>query len=96
MALGRSSIHGLASMTRIVALDLFAIASLVGCSNCESCKQVPGWDGRYATHDRGANNREDRRGLPVTPYVPQWQGRGANVPAWGFGQIDSARSSVGT
>lgn len=73
-----------------VAFTLCAIASLAGCSNCESCKQIPGWDGRYATHDRGANNREDRRGLPVTPYVPQWQGRGTNVPAWGSKQIDVA------
>jgi hypothetical protein len=56
-----------------LALTLFAIAILMGCANCESCKQIPGWDGRYATHDHGANNREDRRGLPVTPYVPQWQ-----------------------
>ena len=73
-----------------IALTLFAITGLMACAN------VPGSDGRYATHDRGAGNREDRRGLPATPYVPQWQGRGANVPAWGFGQIDSARSSVGT
>jgi hypothetical protein len=79
-----------------VALTLFAIASLMGCANCESCKQILGWDGRYATHDHGANIREDRHGLPVTPYVPQWQGPSVHAPAWGFRQIDSAGSSVGT
>jgi hypothetical protein len=78
-----------------VVFALFAIANVTGCSNCESCKQIPGWDGRYATHDRGANNREDRRGLPVTPYVPQWQGPSSHVPAWGFRQMDGERSGAG-
>jgi hypothetical protein len=77
-----------------VALALSAIASLAACANCESCKQIPGWDGRYATHDRGANNREDRRGLPVTPYVPQWQGPSVHVPAWGFRQTDGAQTTA--
>jgi hypothetical protein len=26
-------------------------------------KSIPGWDGRYATHDAGSLNRENRRGL---------------------------------
>jgi hypothetical protein len=57
---------------RLAALGiaLSAVAILAGCANCESCKSIPGWDGRYATHDRGALNREDRTGLPITPYVP--------------------------
>ncbi len=68
----RLRISSLTTMKRnAVALTLLAIAILMGCADCESCKQIPGWDGRYATHDRGANNREDRHGLPVTPYVPQ-------------------------
>jgi hypothetical protein len=39
-------------MTRLaaIALILFAIASI------SSCKDVPGADGRYATHDHGRNN----------------------------------------
>jgi hypothetical protein len=53
------------------ALTLFAIAILMGCADCESCKQIPGWDGRYATHDGGSLNRENRGGLPPTPYVPR-------------------------
>lgn len=79
-----------------VALALFAITGQVGCANCESCKQIPGWDGRYATHDRGANNREDRRGLPIAPYVPQWQGPSVHAPAWGLRPMDNARSGVDT
>ncbi|WIM10738.1 MAG: hypothetical protein OJF58_001694 [Enhydrobacter sp.] len=51
-----------------LVLALFVVA---GCANCQSCKQIPGWDGRYATHDRGALNRENHPGLPITPYVPQ-------------------------
>lgn len=36
------------------------------------CKDFPGADGRYATHDRGANNRGGAlQGLPVTPYDPR-------------------------
>ena len=40
-------------MTRLaaIALILFAIASI------SSCKDVPGADGQYATHDHGQNNR---------------------------------------
>ena len=26
-----------------LALALFVVA---GCANCQSCKQIPGWDGR--------------------------------------------------
>jgi hypothetical protein len=44
-----------------VALALFAVAIPTGCASCESCKQTPGWDGRYATHDKGALNREMTR-----------------------------------
>ena len=54
-----------------LTLALLAAAFLTGCADCDSCKQVPGWDGRYATHDRGALNRENRSGLPSTPYVPR-------------------------
>ena len=42
-----------------LALALFVVA---GCANCQSCKQIPGWAGRYATHDRGALNRENHPG----------------------------------
>jgi PBP1b-binding outer membrane lipoprotein LpoB len=40
-------------MTRLkaVLLVLLAIVILAG------CKDLPGSDGRYATHDRGQNNR---------------------------------------
>src|SRR6185437_13987074 len=48
-----------------VALALLGMAFLTGCAD------VPGSDGRYATHDHGANNREGGRGLPATPYVPR-------------------------
>ncbi|HEY6984174.1 hypothetical protein [Reyranella sp.] len=34
-----------------IALILVAFVQLTGCEN------VPGADGRYATHDRGRNNR---------------------------------------
>ena len=39
-------------MTRLTAITLilFAIVSI------SSCKDVPGADGRYATHDHGWNN----------------------------------------
>ncbi len=37
------------------------ILILAGCANCDSCRQMPGWDGRYATHDKGALNREMTR-----------------------------------
>jgi hypothetical protein len=50
---------------------LLAIIGVAGCANCEWCKTIPGWDGRYATHDAGDLNRKDRSGLPVTPYVPR-------------------------
>jgi hypothetical protein len=34
-----------------------------------ACKDMPGADGRYATHDRGGNNNGGAlEGLPVTPY----------------------------
>jgi hypothetical protein len=35
----------------ITTLALVALTAMAGCKN------VPGWDGRYATHDRGNNNR---------------------------------------
>ncbi|HEY6983496.1 hypothetical protein [Reyranella sp.] len=35
----------------VVALALFAVAFSAG------CKDLPGADGRYATHDHGQNNR---------------------------------------
>lgn len=44
-------------------LGIAVIAAL-----CASCTSFPGADGRYATHDRGSLNRENRSGLPVTPY----------------------------
>ncbi|SJZ38045.1 hypothetical protein SAMN02745126_00760 [Enhydrobacter aerosaccus] len=47
---------------------LLAVLLVGGCAQCDSCKDIPGWDGRYATHDRGALNRENHGGLPVTPY----------------------------
>jgi hypothetical protein len=50
---------------------LLTVVIVEGCAGCESCKNIPGWDGRYATHDRGALNRENRSGLPVTPYEPR-------------------------
>lgn len=49
-----------------VMATLLAIAA-----GCASCANAPGADGRYATHDRGAGNREGGRGLPATPYVPR-------------------------
>ncbi len=58
-------------MMKLSAFMLIMLAvSVAGCAQCESCRNIPGWDGRYATHDRGSNNREDRSGLPSTPYVP--------------------------
>lgn len=53
-------------MTRLIVLAtiLFATVLLAG------CKDMPGWDGRYAVDDHGNGNRENRGGLPVTPYVP--------------------------
>ncbi len=57
---------------RLIGLmvTLLTIVIVTGCAQCESCKSIPGWDGRYATHDRGSLNRESRSGLPSTPYVP--------------------------
>ena len=55
----------------VLTVVLLTLVILAGCAQCESCKNIPGWDGRYATHDRGANNFEGSRGLPVTPYVPR-------------------------
>ena len=50
---------------RIVAIALaLLLGALVG-----GCKDMPGADGRYATHDHGALNRGNASpGLPVTPY----------------------------
>jgi len=38
-------------MKAITALAMVALVSLAG------CKDFPGADGRYATHDHGQNNR---------------------------------------
>jgi hypothetical protein len=54
----------------VTILALLTVIIVTGCA-CESCKSIPGWDGRYATHDRGSLNREGRSGLPSTPYVPR-------------------------
>jgi hypothetical protein len=60
---GRACVPIMKKSTVFVALLL---AALVG-----GCKDFPGADGRYATHDRGGNNRGGAmRGLPVTPYNP--------------------------
>ena len=54
-------------MTRSAFLVVLLLAGIVG-----SCKDFPGADGRYATHDRGASNRGGAmQGLPVTPYNPR-------------------------
>ena len=53
----------------VLAVTLPIVLLVAGCASCESCKNIPGWDGRYATHDRGALNREGRTGLPAIPYV---------------------------
>jgi len=48
------------------------ILSVLLLSCLAACKDFPGADGRYATHDRGALNRGPaNRGLPVTPYEPR-------------------------
>jgi hypothetical protein len=47
------------------------LLSLLLLSSVAACKDFPGADGRYATHDRGDLNRGPaNRGLPVTPYNP--------------------------
>jgi hypothetical protein len=50
---------------KLAALVAFLLVTIVvaGCASCQSCKSIPGWDGRYATHDAGSLNRENRRGL---------------------------------
>ncbi|WIM10203.1 MAG: hypothetical protein OJF58_001158 [Enhydrobacter sp.] len=53
-----------------LALVLFTVAVLAGCANCQSCRQIPGWDGRYANYYRGPTG-EGGLGLPITPYVPR-------------------------
>lgn len=40
-------------MSRLLAVALVVLAA----SGLASCKDVPGADGRYATHDQGRNNR---------------------------------------
>jgi hypothetical protein len=55
----------------VTILALLTVIIVTGCAWCESCKNIPGWDGRYATHDRGSLNREGRSGLPPTPYGPR-------------------------
>lgn len=53
-----------------LAVVLFTVAVLAGCANCQSCRQIPGWDGRYANYYRGPTG-EGGLGLPITPYVPR-------------------------
>jgi hypothetical protein len=55
---GDISMKSIATLCAVLATVLVA-----------GCADMPGKDGRYATHDRGALNREGRSGLPVTPYV---------------------------
>lgn len=51
-------------MGRSIIVVAMLLAALVG-----GCKDMPGADGRYATHDHGALNRGNASpGLPVTPY----------------------------
>lgn len=53
-------------MKRAAVLIALLLSVIVG-----GCKDFPGADGRYATHDRGASNRGGAmQGLPVTPYNP--------------------------
>ena len=55
-----------ATMKRSIIVVAFLLAAIVG-----GCKDFPGADGRYATHDRGGNNRGGAlQGLPSTPYNP--------------------------
>jgi hypothetical protein len=51
-------------------LPLLRALLLVGLlAGTAGCKDAPGADGRYATHDGGRNNNGGGlRGLPVTPY----------------------------
>ena len=67
------AVIGLVTMMKLTALmvTLLIVIIVAGCAGCESCKNIPGWDGRYATHDRGSLNREGRSGLPTTPYLPR-------------------------
>lgn len=54
------------TIKRSTVLVALLLAAIVG-----GCKDFPGADGRYATHDRGGNNRGGAmQGLPVTPYNP--------------------------
>ena len=55
-------------MMKLSTLMVTLIAIVAGCA---SCTNMPGADGRYATHNRGAGNMEGGRGLPSTPYVPR-------------------------
>jgi hypothetical protein len=51
-----------------MARSAMAVALLLA-ATVGGCKDFPGADGRYATHDRGAANRgPNSPGLPVTPY----------------------------
>jgi hypothetical protein len=53
-------------MKRPTILFALVLAAVVA-----GCGDFPGADGRYATHDRGGNNRGGAmQGLPVTPYNP--------------------------
>jgi hypothetical protein len=55
------------AMMKLSAVLFAVFATLV----VAGCADMPGADGRYATHDRGGLNREGGSGLPVTPYVPR-------------------------
>ncbi len=46
----------------------FALFLLLAAVAVAACNNVPGADGRYATH--GQNRGEANAGLPPTPYVP--------------------------
>ena len=71
---GRPSLLALFSDIVVIKLTVLAVTILIvagivtGCARCEACKNIPGWDGRYA---RSAPNFEGSTGLPVTPYMPR-------------------------
>lgn len=57
----------IATVKRSTIFGALLLVAIVG-----GCKDFPGADGRYATHDRGGNNRGAAiQGLPVTPYNPR-------------------------
>jgi hypothetical protein len=53
-------------VTRLLLAVLLGFATVIA-----ACESMPGWDGRYATRDRGGGNRGGAlTGLPVKPYTP--------------------------